>query len=576
MSIVTQMIIQLFKTRRQVNYQAVEESNRGMYQNIETPLSVGLGLYIHQRTRSKELLDMFSEMNLSISSKKVACIKRDIETAVKEKVHDSDGIFIPSTISPSNDVYTAVDNTDMRIDTADGQHQLHGTAMALYQKETGLPADNSTQIINRSSRLEKRATPFYESQFCPESKRENVKYNSYTEFVTHDYFEQLKKKDLIWSLLKPKLDMSLKVPTWAAYNSLTTKKQLKIVYCSLPVLNGSPTNWSNLYSAFKIVQGINVSKCEGRKTIVSMDLQLYAKCLQSRLQSRKEISDDFVFRLGELHTVFAMLKSIGKYIDNSGLDQAFIEAEIYGNATIEQIKGGKHMKRSFEAFQRLYVTLFQLYIEELIKTNPIIEKGLRGGIIDILVSIDDNTVTNDFNDIQRMSDVLAVTDFLEVQQCFDYNLKYQAKFLRNIMKMFEILLLFVRGTRQSCWELHLTSLDSFVKYFFVHDLQNYASYSPIYLAQMYKLRENEKTWNFLNEGNFSVNKSDVPFCAIGADHALEQENRRMKVLGGIKGMANKQTPLDQHFLIYSEMNSVLDGFYRNLHLNVNKDHRDVH
>ena len=116
------MIIQLFKTRRQVNYQAVEESNRGMYQNIETPLSVGLGLYIHQRTRSKELLDMFSEMNLSISSKKVACIKRDIETAVREKVHDSDGIFIPSTISPSNDVYTAVDNTDMRIDTADGQH----------------------------------------------------------------------------------------------------------------------------------------------------------------------------------------------------------------------------------------------------------------------------------------------------------------------------------------------------------------------------------------------------------------------------------------------------------------------
>ena len=190
-SIVAQMIIQLFKTRRQVNCQAVEESNRGMYQNIETPLSVGLGLYIHQRTRSKELLDMFSETNLSISSKKVACIKRDIETAVREKVHDSDGIFIPSTISPSNDVYSAVDNTDMRIDTADGQHQLHGTAMALYQKETGLPADNSTQIINRSSRLEKRqsATPFYESQFCPEPKRENVKYNSYTEFVTHDYFE---------------------------------------------------------------------------------------------------------------------------------------------------------------------------------------------------------------------------------------------------------------------------------------------------------------------------------------------------------------------------------------------------
>ena len=112
-----------------------------------------------------------------------------------------------------------------------------------------------------------------------------------------------------------------------------------------------------------------------------MDLQLYAKYIQ--LQSRKEISDHFVFRLGKLHTVFAMLKFIGKYIDNSGLDQAFIEAEIYGNVTIEQINGGKHMKRAFEAFQTLYVTLFQMYIEELIKTNPIIEKDLRSGIIDL-------------------------------------------------------------------------------------------------------------------------------------------------------------------------------------------------
>ena len=37
---------------------------------------------------------------------------------------------------------------------------------------------------------------------------------------------------------------------------------------------------------------------------------------------------------------------------------------------------------------------------------------------------------------------------------------------------------------------------------------------------------------------FSVNKSDVPFWAIGADHALEQENRAVKGLGGIKRIAN--------------------------------------
>ena len=108
------------------------------------------------------------------------------------------------------------------------------------------------------------------------------------------------------------------------------------------------------------------------KTVISFDLQLYAKCIQ--LQSSEGIADNFVFRMGKLHTVFAMLHSIGKYIDSSGLDKAFIEAEIYGPATMEQIKSGKHMKRSFEAFMTLYLVLFEIYLQKLLDNNPEIEK----------------------------------------------------------------------------------------------------------------------------------------------------------------------------------------------------------
>ena len=39
---------------------------------------------------------------------------------------------------------------------------------------------------------------------------------------------------------------------------------------------------------------------------------------------------------------------------------------------------------------------------------------------------------------------------------------------------------------------------------------------------------------------FSVNKSNVLFSAIGADNSLDQENRAVKILGGIKGIANSQ------------------------------------
>ena len=41
-----------------------------------------------------------------------------------------------------------------------------------------------------------------------------------------------------------------------------------------------------------------------------------------------------------------------------------------------------------------------------------------------------------------------------------------------------------------------------------------------------------------DEWLFFINKTSVPFTAIGADHAIEDENRTMKVLGRIKCIAN--------------------------------------
>ena len=57
---------------------------------------------------------------------------------------------------------------------------------------------------------------------------------------------------------------------------------------------------------------------------------------------------------------------------------------------------------------------------------------------------------------------------------FDEGLNYQAKFLRNYMKMFEVLLLFIRASREENWELHLASLELMIPYFFSHDQLNYA------------------------------------------------------------------------------------------------------
>ena len=179
-------------------------------------------------------------------------------------------------------------------------------------------------------------------------------------------------------------------------------------FSSLPVINGSPTDCSNHYTALKIVQNINITCTPQKYTIFSLDVELYTKCIE--LQSKTEISNTFLLCLGELHVVFAMLKVLGKYINNSGLDQAFAEAEIYGLATIEQIKHGKHMERSFEVNTTLYAALFSVYMKSFVRLHPLIEKKLREGLANAAVVMENFTRKEKDIIRQNHDDVMTVLD----------------------------------------------------------------------------------------------------------------------------------------------------------------------
>ena len=48
----------------------------------------------------------------------------------------------------------------------------------------------------------------------------------------------------------------------------------------------------------------------------------------------------------------------------------------------------------------------------------------------------------------------------------------------------------------------------------------------------------------------------MPFISIGADHGIEQENRALKVLGGIKWIANSSVRLEEYFALAAEMSNI--------------------
>ena len=77
----------------------------------------------------------------------------------------------------------------------------------------------------------------------------------------------------------------------------------------------------------------------------------------------------------------------------------------------------------------------------------------------------------------------------------------------------------------------------------------------LYLAEMKMLKATDpELYQEFVEGNWVVNKNpDVSFCALGADHALEQINRSMKVSVGLVGITLNPNARTKFFLISPEL-----------------------
>ena len=108
--LVSQQTLQNFKTDRQTTYQP--QSDTGFRSHIETPLSVGLALTIYKKTRSKDLVNVLSQLQIGSSYKNVINIEKRIACRVAERMKTTGGFCLPSFLVKGKSIYFAADNID--------------------------------------------------------------------------------------------------------------------------------------------------------------------------------------------------------------------------------------------------------------------------------------------------------------------------------------------------------------------------------------------------------------------------------------------------------------------------------
>ena len=131
-------------------------------------------------------------------------------------------------------------------------------------------------------------------------------------------------------------DLKNAIPVWSGYNSLVNDALPLTRVGAPPLIAAPPHECSTLLTVLKQAQAINVKVVgANRKTVISLDMGLYlpAKKLQMACDDLKHI----ILRPGELHILMAQLRTIGAFIENSGIDIAWIESDLYGPNTVKQI-----------------------------------------------------------------------------------------------------------------------------------------------------------------------------------------------------------------------------------------------
>ena len=285
-------------TSSESNFEKKEtEQQRRFYQN-ETAVSVGLGLSIYGKTRSKKIIKDLADLNIVCKYKKIKEIEDCMYDYVCRRNVDTDGVYIPDNISKSTRPFFAIDNADFKRDSKDGKGELHATLITVFQNKT-YPENRVIQL----SRVQDTTLPpnkqrtVNEACYPPKQSADSTPLVNFRNVVYTDE-KTYTQYDECWALTQM-FDVDRHIPTWKAYNARLCGKTDKTTIAMLPLIKSPPTDLGTLYSALKICQGISTTITPNKKTIVTLDLQLYIKAVQ--LATRNDIGNHFIFRMGELH-----------------------------------------------------------------------------------------------------------------------------------------------------------------------------------------------------------------------------------------------------------------------------------
>ena len=185
------------------------------------------------------------------------------------------------------------------------------------------------------------------------------------------------------------------VPVWTAYNSLlrtsaSNTESIKVdKLLALPLINSPAHEWTTLTTA--LTQLCNLNKLsaqdnqENEPILAWLDMDLY-KRVQKLNFLDLQFKANIIPSPGPFHIVLYALRCLGATLENSSIDEAWSEADLYSSFTVEQILNGKHNNRALNTCQITLQVLVDLWIEAFREQHPMILNKLISALENVRTS----------------------------------------------------------------------------------------------------------------------------------------------------------------------------------------------
>lgn len=427
---------------------------------------LSLGLTLKHLTGSSRVVNLINKYGHCASDE---TIRRYTTALALNRLQSIDQI--PNGFSSGKSTILVWDNNDFSESTLTGAGTTHHTNGIMVQPST-IQSNNSRSIVPVSRRtrsldpVDIEIQPFYLNvQEGPSNLKEPP--FSLSDCKTNSADHRL--DDFTYIGVKyVASETGESLPSWTDFNKLTDTNELlpKSAIHYLPVIEASPTQVPTvnhiLLESIKHADRLNIET-----VTVVFDQAIYCNVQRIRWKD-PELERRLVPRLGEFHTIMAFLGVIAKRYKLSGLDDIFIEAQLVAPGSLNGVMSGHNYNRSMRAHKIMFEALSILQLQGFLDT---LTPEKQEHYSSLLTSTYESFLT---------SREVNMHPLKELQEEFTSYNRSQSEsfptysFWSSYIEMVETMLLFVRATRESNWNLHLDMLRQMLPWYFAYDRYNYS------------------------------------------------------------------------------------------------------